>query len=175
MYRIRLLIGSQWRSISKGVMRADFGVLQKRQAEQLISLRILLREPEEGQQGEHCNNQAQREQERTTVLWLAVFETFLFCYIYISLALVWFGKCRALVTENRSLKIFLFIDLFLQHWDFNHGKVRLLSPGKPAATESRYPIWGVCWVFQCFHNPLNSDTDNRISNVRTHVNACNCT
>ena len=27
--------------------------------------------------------------------------------------------------------------------------------GKPAATESRYPTYGACWVFQCFHNPLN--------------------
>ena len=47
--------------------------------------------------------------------------------------------------------------------------------GKPAATESCYPTYGVCWVFQCFHNPPNSDTDMGIFNMRTDVNACDCT
>ena len=37
---------------------------------------------------------------------------------------------------------------------------------KPAATESRYPTYGACQVFQCFHNPPNSDMDYRIFNVR---------
>ena len=27
--------------------------------------------------------------------------------------------------------------------------------GKPAATESCYPTYGACWVFQCFHDPPN--------------------
>ena len=45
---------------------------------------------------------------------------------------------------------------------------------KPAATESRYPTYGACWVFQCFHNPPNSDMNYRIFNVRTDVNACDC-
>ena len=40
---------------------------------------------------------------------------------------------------------------------------------KTAATESRYPTYSACWVFQCFHNPPNSDVDYRI------FNACNCT
>ena len=47
--------------------------------------------------------------------------------------------------------------------------------GKPAATESRYPTYGSCWVFQCFHNPPNSDIDNNIFHVRRDVNACDCT
>ena len=47
--------------------------------------------------------------------------------------------------------------------------------GKPAATESHYPSYGACQVFQCFHNPTNSDLDYRIFNVRTDVNACSCT
>ena len=47
--------------------------------------------------------------------------------------------------------------------------------GKPAATESRYPAYGACWVFQCLHNPPNSDLDYRIFNVRTNVDACDCT
>ena len=30
------------------------------------------------------------------------------------------------------------------------------------------------WVFECFCNPPNSDTDYMIFNVRTDVNACDC-
>ena len=33
------------------------------------------------------------------------------------------------------------------HWDFFHGKFRLLSQGKPAATELHYPSYGAFWVF----------------------------
>ena len=47
--------------------------------------------------------------------------------------------------------------------------------GKPAATELHYPTPGACWVFQCFHNPSNSDMDYRTFNVRADVIACNCT
>ena len=44
--------------------------------------------------------------------------------------------------------------------------------GKPA---SRYPTYGACWLFKCFHNPLNSDSDCRIFDVCTDVNACDWT
>ena len=47
--------------------------------------------------------------------------------------------------------------------------------GKPAATESRYPSYGACLMFQCFHNSPKSDMDYEIFSVRTDVNACNCT
>ena len=47
--------------------------------------------------------------------------------------------------------------------------------GKQTATESRYPIYGACWVFTCFHNPPNPDMDYEIFNVPTDVNACDCT
>ena len=47
--------------------------------------------------------------------------------------------------------------------------------GKPAGTESRYPTYGTCRMFYSFHNPPNSDMDYRIFNVRTDVNACDCT
>ena len=47
--------------------------------------------------------------------------------------------------------------------------------GKPAATESRYTPDCAYWVFQCFHNPPNSDMDYSIFNVHTDVNACDCT
>ena len=50
-----------------------------------------------------------------------------------------------------------------------------LHRGKPAATESRYPTYGTCWVFLCFHNPPNSDMDYGLFNVRSDVNACDCT
>ena len=30
-------------------------------------------------------------------------------------------------------------------------------------------------MFYCFHNPSNSDMDYRIFNLRTNVNACDCT
>ena len=49
------------------------------------------------------------------------------------------------------------------------------SQGKPAATESRYPTYGACWVFGCFHNPPKSNMDYGIFNARTDVNACDCT
>ena len=57
----------------------------------------------------------------------------------------------------------------LSHWDFSHGKCGLLSPGKPAATESRYPTYGTCWV--CFgvsiiHRTLSWTTG---SFTRAHV------
>ena len=47
--------------------------------------------------------------------------------------------------------------------------------GKPAVTESRFPTYDACWVFQCFHNPPNSDMDHRIFYERTYFNACDCT
>ena len=47
--------------------------------------------------------------------------------------------------------------------------------GKPAATESCYPTYCACSMFWCFYNPPNSDMTYRIFNVRTDVNACDCT
>ena len=44
--------------------------------------------------------------------------------------------------------------------------------GKPAATESRFPTFCACWVFQCFFHQTNSDMDYGIFNVPTDVNAC---
>ena len=50
-----------------------------------------------------------------------------------------------------------------------------LPRGKPAATESRYPTYGACLVFECFRNPPNADMEYGIFNVRTYVNECDCT
>ena len=48
------------------------------------------------------------------------------------------------------------------------GNSGCLPRGKPAATQSRYPTYGACClVFQCLHNPPNSDVDYGIFNVRT--------
>ena len=55
------------------------------------------------------------------------------------------------------------------------GNSGCVPRGKPAATESRYPTYCAYWVFECFHNPPNSDMNYRIFNVRTYVNACDCT
>ena len=55
------------------------------------------------------------------------------------------------------------------------GNSCFFPKGKPAATESRYPTYAACWFFVCVHNPPNSDIHYRISNVRTDVNACDCT
>ena len=54
------------------------------------------------------------------------------------------------------------------------GNSGCLPREKLAATESRYPTYGACWVFYCFHNPPNSDMDCGIFNVRTYVNAYDC-
>ena len=55
------------------------------------------------------------------------------------------------------------------------GNSGCLPRGKPAATESRYPTYGACWVFECFRNAPNSDMDYGIFNAHTDVNACDCT
>ena len=55
------------------------------------------------------------------------------------------------------------------------GNLGCFPWGKPAAAKLSYPTYGTCRVFQCFHNPPNSDMDYRIFNVRTDVNACDCT
>lgn len=64
LYLIWLLIGSQWRSKSKGMTWAGFGALQMRRVEQLITLSNYQGEPEESQR-EYCKNQARKRREKT--------------------------------------------------------------------------------------------------------------
>ena len=75
--------------------------------------------------------------------------------------------------------IFYFFYFFLQLYCPNRisptANSSCLPWGKPAATESCYPTYGACWVFQCFHNPPNSDMDYGIFIVRTDINAYDCT
>ena len=65
-----------------------------------------------------------------------------------------------------------FFTTVLSQRNFSHG---YSSQGKPAASESRYPTYDARWVFYSFHNPPNSGMDYGIFNVRTDVNACDCT
>ena len=55
------------------------------------------------------------------------------------------------------------------------GNLGCFPWGKPAATESHYPTYYACWVFSSVHNPPNSGMDYRIFNMRTDVNAWDCT
>ena len=80
---------------------------------------------------------------------------------YMRLADSWFKK--------------IFLTTMLSHWDFSHGEFGLLSPGKPAATEPRYPSYSAYCVFSCFRNPRNTDMDHWIFNLRTDVKVCDCT
>ena len=75
-------------------------------------------------------------------------------------------------TEAKS-GVYLFFTLFLK-LNCSIGISPMEKSGcfpraKPAATESRYPTYGACWVFQRFHNPPNSDMDYRIFNVHADV------
>ena len=68
-----------------------------------------------------------------------------------------------------------FLQLYCPNGVSHMGNAGCLPRGKSAATESRYSTYYACWVFKCFHNPPNSDMDYGIFNVRTDVNACDCT
>ena len=68
-----------------------------------------------------------------------------------------------------------FLQLYCPNGISPMGNSGCFPRGKPAATESRYQTYGANWVFGCFHNPLNSDMDYRIFNVRIYVNECDCT
>ena len=54
-------------------------------------------------------------------------------------------------------------------------EIRVAFSGESQLPQSRYPTYSACWMFQCFHNPPNSDVGYGIFNVRTDVNACDCT
>ena len=54
------------------------------------------------------------------------------------------------------------------------GKSGCYPVDKPATTEVCYPTYDACRVFQCFHNPPNSDKKYRIFNACTDVNASDC-
>ena len=82
---------------------------------------------------------------------------------------------HSLVQGGKGLSNIFFFTTVLSQWICSMGNSDWFPRGKPGATESRYPTYGACWVFKCFHNPLNSDMDHRLFNVRTHVNACDCT
>ena len=78
---------------------------------------------------------------------------------------------------------FIHVSTYVQHsnWLFRPigssplGNSGCFPRGKPAASESCYPTYSACWVCECFHSPPNSDLDYRIFNVRTDLNAYDCT
>ena len=88
------------------------------------------------------------------------------------------GNLRKKVVRSSVVSFFIFF-IFLQLYCPKGispiGNSGCSPQGKPAATGSRYPAYGACWVFQCFYNPPNSDMVFRVFNVRTDVNACYCT
>ena len=55
-------------------------------------------------------------------------------------------------------------------------EIRVAFPGESQLRQSRATQLTVsCWVFWCLRNPPNSDINYGIFNVRTDVNACDCT
>ena len=84
------------------------------------------------------------------------------------------GNCC--VSWLKNLNVGLILDAVLRYvttalslWDFSVGNSGLVSLGKPAATESCYPTYSLCWVFKSFHNPPNSDMNYRVFNMHTDV------
>ena len=55
------------------------------------------------------------------------------------------------------------------------SEIQIVFSGESQLRQLRYPTYGVCWVFSCFHNPPKSDMDYGIFYMRTGVNVCNCT
>ena len=73
---------------------------------------------------------------------------------------------------------FTYISLFatiLSQWDVSREKFGLPSPGKASCDSVALPNLSSMLGMFCFHNPPNSHIDHRIFNVRTYVNACDCT
>ena len=79
------------------------------------------------------------------------------------------------LVRNFSFFYFYFLQLYCSNGISLIGNSGCLPRGKPAAIELRYSTYGACWVFWCLHNPSNSAMDYGIFNVRTDVNACDCT
>ena len=85
-------------------------------------------------------------------------------------------KCaNSFICRLHFLLLVVFCLTVLSHWDFSMGNLGCFPWGKPAATESRYPIYGACWVFLCFHNPSNSDMDYWICHMHSDITAWDCT
>ena len=69
---------------------------------------------------------------------------------------------------------FFFLQLYCPNGISPMGKSGCFPHGKPAAIVALPNL--LCMLgFLCFHNSPNSDMDYRIFNVRTDVNACDCT
>ena len=74
--------------------------------------------------------------------------------------------------------LFTFFTTVLSHLDFSHGEFGLPSLGKASCDRvALLNLRCMCWVYNISvsKNPPNYDMDYGIFNVRTDVNACDCT
>ena len=87
-------------------------------------------------------------------------------------------RCCAKSTVVKSWKSFChwhFLQLYCSVGISPLANSGFFPQGTPAATESRYPTHSACLVFKYFHKPPTSDMVYRVFNMRTDVNACDCT
>ena len=57
------------------------------------------------------------------------------------------GPLRPRTRDHAGTTSFYLFTTALSQWDFSQGNSGCLPWVKPAATESRYPNYGECWVF----------------------------
>ena len=83
---------------------------------------------------------------------------------------------QAAFRQNRSHNICSFF-CFLLHFINPLWEIRaaLTGYGYISRKSSAIPTYTIaCWICSCFRNPLNSDMDYRIFNVRTRGHSCAC-
>ena len=85
------------------------------------------------------------------------------------------GGITPVVSESLMIFYSFPLQLYCPNGISPKGNSGCLPQGKPAATESLYPTYGACWVFSRLYILSNSDVDYTVFNVRTDVNACDCT
>ena len=77
---------------------------------------------------------------------------------------------------TRHIKINIFRITVLSSCDSSHAKIGLLFLRKTSCDRVVLPnLRCMLDFFSCFRNPPNSDMDYRIFNMRTSVDACDCT
>ena len=106
------------------------------------------------------------------------------CFIFIALyrLIGWLRRCTdylywccAECTGGCSTFYAFFFYSCIVPMGFLPSEIRVAFPRESQPRQSRYQTYCACWVFQCFHNPSNSDIDYGIFNVHTDENTCDCT
>ena len=80
--------------------------------------------------------------------------------------------------KTQTLHTYIFKNTFyncIVPMGFLQWEIQVAFPWESQPRQSRFPTYGACWMFYCFHNPSNSDMDYRIFNVCTDVHACDYT